>query len=95
MSSQRLIDMCISGRASRDIIRDLEENVVDAQAIRSDVLRTFRRSGLAVEAEHVIVRKNSLLVDYRHLPEEERSYARSICEAFANEVEILYPNDRK
>jgi uncharacterized protein YacL (UPF0231 family) len=87
--------MCISGRASRDIIRDLEESFVDAQKTRTEVLRTFRRSGLKVEAEHVIVRKNSLLVDYRHLPEEERSYARRICEAYANEVEILYPNDRK
>jgi hypothetical protein len=88
-----LITKCVEGRAARDVIRSLEEELPDVQSVRSQLLKDCRSAGVVLEGHDVTVEGTQIRVHPRtSLRESSRRALMSICDAYLRtypEVDVL------
>jgi len=50
---EALISKCVEGRASRDVLREIEEELIDVHRVRNELLRDLKNSGLPIESSNL------------------------------------------
>lgn len=90
---EALISKCVEGRAPRDIVRELEEDLPNVSHVRSDVMKALRRAGYDLGNESIKIENGAITVS---LPQDVMSESKAqicvILETFGRtypEIEFL------
>ena len=93
MRAEDLINKCIEGRAARDVIRSIEEEIPDVQSVRMHLLNDSRLAGVPLDSRDVIVEDACIkLVGLDELSEDSRSIIMRICDTYSRtypEINVL------
>lgn len=91
--AEDLIGKCIEGRAARDVIRSIEEDIPDALSVRAHLIKDLRSAGLSLSNREVVAERTCIkIATTEELTEESRSILRSVCDTYARtypEIEVL------
>ena len=88
-----LITKCIEGRAARDVIRSLEEELPDTQSLRAQLLNDCRAAGIVLGGHEVIAESTQLkVIPRKPLKENTRRILMNICDTYLRtypEIDVL------
>lgn len=91
--AEDLISKCVQGRAARDVLRSIEEEIPDTNSLRMNLLKDLNRVGIRIKSSDIIADKTCIKVSVdEELMTSRCSEIMQIADAYSrtyHEIEVL------